>query len=434
MFTTCVDTWLHIKTIEITYRYFGDITQFPAQVGSSAPSDQYAAGWTTIGDCNTTLFTTLPQNRSAGQLPCSLNTTYDIYSLAHAPLVYLTLSTGIIQSLGFKEFSRPSAEDMNKTTDQIVTFVDPKTKLLHAMLFYVGAIYEYDSEDRFNNGIDFAADTTSMVTQCEFVTQACQLGSSKASTQQNASVPFNCSSIFYGDLDYTPLTGLERVSGWNTSFYELIDGVPNSIPVQAQSNPFYFNATAAVNSVSFSDILPGTHPEGAVIDASEGRIAFALSCSATIYDVTFSVVNGSFYDFNATRSNPQKASIIQAPLQVGFGQYHLYQSAAFAVLDENLLPEMNKAFSQTGMALASGAFIYKDPIAQRLRYDQVITQVGKTSFWFLVIMCLLYPTLGIAGMITALMLRRTETVKTEHGKLMSFVLTRKRSKEPDDDD
>ena len=212
-----------------------------------------------------------------------------------------------------------------------------------------------------------------MVTQCEFPTQPCQLELNKAS---NLLLPFNCFPMFYGDLDYTPLTGLERVSGWNTSFYELVGGVPKNNPVQAQANPFYFKAAAAVDSVSISKGLPGSHPEGAVVDGGNGRAAFALSCKATVYDVSFSIVNGTIHQFNATPSDPRLATIVQAPLQFGFGQYHLYQPKAIAVLGNDLLGDMSKPFSQTGMALASGAFTYNVINAQRFRYDQQITQVG----------------------------------------------------------
>ena len=94
------------------------------------------------------------------------------------------------------------------------------------------------------------------------------------------------------------------------------------------------------------------------MDVGQGFTAFALSCEATIYDVTFSIIDGSFGEnFNTSISSPQKASIVQAPLQVGFGQYHLYQAASLAVLANGSVAEtMGKAFSQTGMALASGVF------------------------------------------------------------------------------
>ena len=302
------------------------------------------------------------------------------------------------------------------------------------MLFHLDAGYEYDDDDDFNYGIDYTADTTSMATRCEFATQACQFEALKPLGNRNLSVPFNCSAIFHGDINFAPLTGLERAPGWNTSFYELVDGLPKEIPVQAQSNPFSFNVSTVIKSVSNLSDLLRNYPEGAIANLGKGRAALALSCSATIYDVTYSLYNGSFHFLNVVPSDPRKASIIQAPLQVGFGQYHLFLSAAVAVPSGDLLSSMSDAFSQTGMALASGAFMRKVNNAQRFRYDQPVTQVAKGPFWFFVISCALCALLTLAVGVTALVLRRSENVSIEQEKLMPIALLSKRSRKQEWED
>ena len=152
--------------------------------------------------------------------------------------------------------------------------------------------------------------------------------------QNNLSVPFHCYDGFSGDLGKTPANGHERAQGWNMSFYETSDGLPVATLTESQSNPFSFYVAAAVDSVGYGADDDGSLPytdDRSFIDVGGGFSAFALNCEATIHDVRYSLVNGSFQSFNASKASPQKASIIKAPLQVGFGQYHLYEFAKTAV-------------------------------------------------------------------------------------------------------
>lgn len=427
MLILSLDNALHIATDGILQTYYEDINTAPPAINISDPSSPYAAGWTTVSRCQSLLTSELPQNRSAGTLPCSLNNADGLVNLDSPELAYQTLTAGISQiSANFSVASQAQGY----MSDQVVTIKDSKTNISHSMLFNLLAGSENNYDDKFNSGIDYIANTTSMATHCEFATQACQFEALKPLANQNLSVPFNCSAIFHGDLNFAPLTGLERAPGWNTSFYELIDGIPKEIPVQAQSNPFYFNASAVIKSVSDPASLLRDLPEGAIVNLGKGRAAIAFSCSATIYDVTYSLVDGSIKFLHVAQSDPRKASIIQAPLQVGFGQYHLFLSAAAAVLSYDPLSMMNDAFSQTGMALALGVFVHDVNQMQRFRYDQLVTQVAKGPFWFLVISCALSALLILVAGITALMLRRSENVVVEQEKLMPIVLSAKKLRKP----
>jgi len=285
------------------------------------------------------------------------------------------------------------------------------------MLFYPDASQEIEiSKDKNSYGIDYVANTTSMVTQCSFVTQDCNFVSKNASTVNTTSIPYNCSAIFAGDLAQTPAQGLERANGWNMSFYELVNGTPSSIPYQAQANPFLFNAAAAVSSLS-SGIDPTSY--GDFVDAGQGRTAFALACNATVYDVQFAMFNGSITAFNATPSDPRKANIVQAPLQIGVGQFRLHQAATAAAIANLPFPEnMAESFSQVGMAAASGAFFPAKNEQQRFRYDVTVTQVPFHPFWFLVVSCLVYSACGLAILGAAFWLRRDEGTRERQSKLM----------------
>jgi len=229
--------------------------------------------------------------------------------------------------------------------------------------------------------------------------------------------------MFSGDLNVPSYDGLEQFRGWDTSFYAMSNGFPKNISVASQLNPFYFNVTAAVISTTFTNIAATEDPDiwsGAIVDAGSNRVAFALSCNSTIYDVQYSLINGSITLFKATPSDPRKASIIKAPIQVGFGRHNLFNAANLAMLNYNysVADVMAISFSQIGMALASGTFNNALNIKQRYRYDQVFTQVPKSAFWFLVVVCLTYAAMGLVIAIIAFCLRRTEGYARVQGELL----------------
>ena len=373
---------------------------------------------------------------STAPLPCSLSETNGLTNVQNPNSVYLTLGTGISQiSSGFNgiDFTDLDNEEERNTGTpyQIVTY-ETNTNVNHSLLFYPDAAQEVDLSAYYgygsHYGIDYVANTTSMVTQCTFATEECAIhaDATNSSNGNNISIPFHCYADFSGDLGQTPATGHERAQGWNMSFYQLVNGTPTNIPFQYQSNPFHFYVATAVNSIDFADfesdsVLPeGSPGNNSFVDAGQGFTAFALNCEATVYDVTFSIINGSFYEFNTSISSPQKANIIQAPLQVGFGQYHLYQAASIAVLASNdsVAQTMGKAFSQTGMALASGVFDLDANIQQRYRWTLSVTKVPKAPFFYLVVVCLTYSVFGMVMTILALHLRRSKDVRDQQARLM----------------
>lgn len=436
-----IDNWLHAATQAVDITHYEPPTNYTQNKNayqdetpenSSIGGYYYRASFSAIDDCQDQLTAPLPLNVSTAPLPCSLHQTGNLTNLAYPQDVYLTLGTGISQistdfnGLNFTQLEE--GEERNTATPyQIVTY-SPNASASHSLLFYSDAAAEVDfSAQGFGThcGIDYVANTVSMVTECTFATQECGIHgeATNSSDGNDISIPFHCYADFSGNLGQTPATGHERAQGWNMSFYQITDGIPANIPVQAQSNPFQFYIATAVNSIDLQTFEneTGRPRDGSLVDAGKGFVAFALSCKATVYDVTFSIINGSFVDFNTSISSPRKANIIQAPLQVGFGQYHLYQAASIAVLANNdsLNDTMGKAFSQTGMALASGAFDTDYNVQQRLRWNVSVTKVPKAPLLYLVIVCLIYSVLGMVMSVLALHLRRRPEVRDQQARLMN---------------
>ena len=414
-------------------RYYERVANYAQQNDPLLPP--VGPSFRAIDTCNGTLTNPLPQNVSTAPLPCSLNDTSGVTNVADPLNVYRMLDQGISQinsSFNLINFTFLDNAEFNgqSTPIQIVTTL--QDGISHALFFNPNAAEDYDLTDFGlgpDYGIDYVANTTSMNTRCTMATKDCGIAAIKPGSidinQNNISIPFHCYDEFSGNLGQTPATGHERAQGWNMSFYNVIHDSPQNIPVQAQSNPFNFYVAAAVNSINFQDLQDAGTPEadpknGSLVDVGGGFSAFALNCSATVYDVKFSLVNGSFSLFSATKAPPQKASIIKAPLQVGFGQYRLYQAAQIAVLpnDKSIADTMSTAFSQTGMALASGAFDFDDNAIMRRRWTVNVTKVPKAPFWFLVIVCLIYSVFGIVMTIAAFLLRRTPEIRDQQARLM----------------
>ncbi|KAL8692577.1 MAG: hypothetical protein Q9218_002425 [Villophora microphyllina] len=429
------DNWLHATTHSISLTTYDIITNSSQNHDDPRPAPQYQAGFSAIDEyCHNTLTAPLPSNRSSAPLPCSLNQTDDLTNIRNARFAYLTLGKGISQiSSDFNGLDYSSTEDGEEkgtaTPYQIVTYEHKGTN--HSLFFFPDASEEFDLTDfglGQGYGIDYVANTISMATECTYATEQCNISkiASGPFDINNISIPFQCYEGFSGNLGQTPATGHERAQGWNMSFYETVDGTPNNIPVQAQSNPFSFYAVTAVSSIDLQDFKdestlaegdPGNH---SLVDVGHGFTGFALNCQATIYDVTFSLINGSFVDFNTTKASPQKASIIKAPLQVGFGQYQLFQSAFLSVLanSDAVSDTMSKSFSQVGMALASGVFDTDKNIQQRFRYRANVTRILKAPFWYLVVLCLLYSVFGMVMTVMAFYLRRMPEVREQQRRLM----------------
>ncbi|KAL8714965.1 MAG: hypothetical protein Q9225_006473 [Loekoesia sp. 1 TL-2023] len=423
--TSTIDNWLHTTTHLTTLRFYGPVNSSREDIGIPEWV-YYQAGFKALDSCNETLTASLPPNVSSAPLPCSLDQSLDLANVVNPPFVYLTLGKGISQTTGnfngLNFTSQLEGEKENTATPyQVVTH--SHNGVNHSLFFYPDAAIEYDVPGLGQHaGIDFVANTTSMMTKCTFATQECDIRDDLVNSRPyNISIPFHCYDDFSGNLGQTPLTGHERAQGWNMSFYELVDGSPRNIPVQAQSNPFHFYAATAVNSIDFQDfqnesnLEEGRPGNGSLVDAGLGFTAFALDCYATIYDVSYSLINGSFSEFNTTQSSPQKASIIKAPLQVGFGQYQLYLDASIAVLANNdsVADTMSQSFSQVAMALASGVFDFDNNTKQRERYDAYVTRVHKAPLIYLVTVCLVYSVFGMVMAVMAFYLRRTPEVREQ---------------------
>jgi hypothetical protein len=412
-----VENWMHIVIKTESHRQFekqprptndSDVTQ----LGSFAP-------WS---NCSGTIHSTVGDPFAPSNiLPCSLsNSTSELLNVADSADVYSLLQSGITPlTAEFNQYVHILTEQLDSDQGsfiEIVSHFDNKTNRNHAFYYNPFTNVQYDGGNTKNGGYDYVANTISMTTDCAPITASCNFPKPN-DNGSDLSIPFNCSSMFSGDLNIPPPDGLEQFKGWQSSFYSMSNGLPKNISVASQLNPFTFNVSVAANSASIDQLGGVDVTDHTIVDVGSQRVAFALSCSATIWDVKYSLINGSIYQFNATPSIPQIASIVKAPLQVGFGRHSLFEAANLAIVlqstasqidDWNLTRAMEASFSQIGVALSWGAFNYTLNDEVRWRFDMTVTRVPKAPLFFLICTCLLYAVIATAIAIAALCLRRVK--------------------------
>ncbi|KAH3904871.1 hypothetical protein HBI56_226400 [Parastagonospora nodorum] len=368
--------------------------------------------------------------------PCSIDNTTSPWTLWEPTATYRLLATGLLNQTS--DYNKEDFDALWNATylgtfnhTQLITHIDQATHDQHVFFFnpmLAQGNREIQKRDSFSlvdsdldrYGLDYVANTTSIITKCFPTTRDCAMDTINSS---DLTIAYHCSDMFSGDMSEIPTNGLERLKGWNTSFYELDNGVPRQISIASQLNPFHYNVTAVVDSINIGGLIRSKDPQvaqGTIVRIGDGRVAFSISCNSTVYDVTYSLVDGNIHAFNATPADPSIAAIIKAPLQAGFGSYSLFERAALSTLTNNLtvMDLMELAFSQTSLSLAAGVYTRIPNLEQRWRADMTMTQIRKGPFYFLVICMFFYAFVVLVFTVAALSIFRRSDVQEVQARLI----------------
>jgi hypothetical protein len=191
-------------------------------------------------------------------------------SVLDPPTTYRLLANGLTNtSSSYDQIDFSSWEasyEVGKSVDrEVVTHYDNQTNGLHAFFVDVLSLQEDRSGQSTESrpklrlkpetnkittyGQDFIGTTTSVVTKCISATQSCNL---TVGTESGSSVQYNCSQMFSGKLNTIPENGIDKMYGWNTSFYHLDNGTSRAISVASRLNPFTYNVTGLINSLDMA--------------------------------------------------------------------------------------------------------------------------------------------------------------------------------------
>jgi hypothetical protein len=149
--------------------------------------------------------------------------------------------------------------------------------------------------------------------------------------------------------------------------------------------------------------------------------AFVLLCNATVFDVTYSWVNGSFDTFyNISLSNVSSAGVINSalqttPLNVTTGYSQMTTGAAVASLtsnsEESIAEKIAVLYSQTSLGFAAGVFSARANKAEQVRKQILVARIPFAPFYFLIVSNCLYGAVAFIAALVAFHCTRSEGVQ-----------------------
>ena len=252
--------------------------------------------------------------------------------------------------------------------------------------------------------LDFLANTTAVTTQCEVMTQNCQINSS--------SPGFSCPGYQSPSFTYTGGVGVDPASDMASSNMSMVGiqfftdadhqspiGLGNqSTQLFGAQNPMHFLTWSKgfppidTSSQAFNEMTNGKYLQ---LDPS-GDNVFILNCTSTIYKTTYAWVNGTIlqgqqsYGFYPELAPAVYGAIYSAPFAIDSSLGHLALQSAAALAAYKTNPQdvgdkFSDEFSRAAVALTAGIM---NPIPNMLEQSrnntELLTRVPKVPLYFLV--------------------------------------------------
>ncbi|RAO72582.1 uncharacterized protein BHQ10_008594 [Talaromyces amestolkiae] len=249
-------------------------------------------------------------------------------------------------------------------------------------------VFYYLSDSATSADVDYKATTFAVTTECEIITSNCNVNFD--------TYTFNCTPSFAGSLSSPgPAMMAYEVSKSSPVGVQYFGdpGLTNNFSATSEvfspQNPLYFGTWAtAQQAVSFAD-TSGT----ATFDGSGIGSSWILNCSSTIYEATYTWVNGTVTSFNTSLANGTVGGIFSAGFASGFGTVALENIATiagFSNSSDGLANVTAAYFSQNSLALSIGAMDLRPGILEQSRSLINLTRVPLVPFYMLIVLKLFY--------------------------------------------
>jgi hypothetical protein len=324
---------------------------------------------------------------SAGGIPCTVDDAALGMILVNASIAYATVNN--LSSTNFAE----------------LVFDGPST---YAILVDPSAPPE----------IDYQAQTFGISTQCISMGQACGLYLPMGDRAE-----FNCSR---GGLNFSgkSLTETSRVYIL-PQFSE--DSAAHVIASETSAvNPFYLALAANIDSVPLlpDETLPPIVNDPNVQPTDQG-ITVVLNCRATVYNVTYTRVNGTFTLIDVAQSNSMMGGMALQPL---LWRYEIdkwsesLRMAVFSQTSQDLADQFAITVSQTGISLISGQLSPRLNSEEQIRQNILVSRVPKAPLFTQIVFCFLYLLFGILLAVIALLLSRKPEVVNVQKRLSTMAI------------
>jgi len=238
------------------------------------------------------------------------------------------------------------------------------------------------------SAIDYTATSLAVTSGCKPVTSDCF-------SEDRISGPvafYKCSFAMEGEIKTYYENTIQMVYFTNSS------ATNNHTTSALVKNPYYYAAIASVNqNIGWSKQLID---EGGVINGLHGSSIFALLCSATVYDLEYTLVNNTVTRFVTQESNSSTTTIVQSSQDQTFvGNAFLAQAASTSArFGENIAgiaESFGFAYSQAALAVAAAGTVPQAPLEVQKRVQVLAARVPKMPLGFLVASNLLLVLLGV---------------------------------------
>ena len=269
---------------------------------------------------------------------------------------------------------------------------------------YSAQQYYFLSDINTGRALDFLANTTSVSTQCEIVTQNCQINT----TTEGFSCPgYQSPSLTYsGEVGVDPATSTASGNMTMVGIQFFNDSaLQNPIGFGSQSTEL-FSAQNPVHFLTWSKGFPPIDTSSQTFNAmTEGKYlqvdqagdnVFVLNCSSTIYKTVYAWVNGSIlkdnqeYGFYPEIAPDTYGAIFTAPFAINsaLGHMALSNAAALAAYNPNpqgLADKFADEFSYAAVALTAGIMNPDTVILEQSRNNtELLTRVPLVPLYFLI--------------------------------------------------
>jgi hypothetical protein len=252
--------------------------------------------------------------------------------------------------------------------------------------------------------LDYTVSTYAIHSQCSPVTSQC------ASPNDVAGVgtTYHCPFAFQGTVN----TAVGASNSVTMVYFTDSTGSNNNTDQTLIDNPYYYSAIVLANMRNPRPLALQNDPE--VLSGGHGGATIvALSCTSTVYDVEYSSVNGTINNWRTSNSNSSTTLIVQGTQRLtNVGNPNLIQAASIAGLSnsaQDIADQFALAYSQTSLAVASGAFEPRVALASQIREQILVARVPKAPLFALIATNLLLVLLGIILAVVALIANRGNT-------------------------
>lgn len=277
--------------------------------------------------------------------------------------------------------------------------------------------YYFLGDPKTGKILDFLANTTAVSTQCEVVTQNCQINSTSGGFSY---VGYQSPFTYSGEVgvDPTAATAPSNMSMVGLQFFK-DSGLQNPIGFGSQSTEL-FNAQNPVHFLTWSKGFPPLDTSTQTFDGMRngkylqvdhsGDYVFVLNCSTTIYSTIYAWVNGTILQGDQSQGfYPELApdiygAIFSAPFAINSALGHLALEdaaalSAYKATPQELADKFANEFSSAAVALTAGIMSPALSLLEQTRNNtELLTRVPKVPLYFLVSLKALY---ALAALVVA---------------------------------